>query len=439
MNYSKAIRSLSIVGLVAASALNGCAADSQSGEESVDFTKQAYTQVPGDAGFVWSSSLTGSSDAASGFSYNSSGGTNRITQIATGQYRVDFPGLGNTTGGDVQVTAYGSGTERCKVAGWTSSGSTLQVNVFCFTSVGAPTNALFEANYVRRSDFPGAEGGYVWAFDPSSSSYNAASSWSWNSTGGAVTISHTPGTGSYSVSLAGQNLAGGTVEVTAYGSSNSYCKVASWSGANINVVCFNGSNGAPIESTFDLLFSTKSPNGTPSSTYAWADQPTASSYHPNANYERGLLNVDTNSQPVVVSTPATVTRSSVGRYRVQFPSMASIVTNPSNVKVTGYSTGSDTCKVVDWFTSNGDGFADVACFSASGTPMDALYTITYSSFAYAIARANSPGCVSPPASFVSRPEPSFFAGRVSQSRKLPALVPSRRDEISVSDTEKHSR
>lgn len=293
-------------------------------------TEQASTPITGDVGWVWSGSPTGSFNANSNFSYNSSHGTNHITNTGTGTYRVDFPGLGSVSGGDVQVTAYGGGSERCKVYSWGSSGSTLQVTVNCFTTAGLPVNTLFTANYVRRSDTPGAQPAYVWAFDPSSASYNAASSYSWNSTGGGIAITHAP------------------------------------------------------ESQFDVLFSTRSPNGSPSSSYLWADQPSTPSYQPNSAYALGLINIDVQSWPNIVSTAPTITRSTVGHYSVRFPLMANNVSYPSNLKVTGYGGGSDTCKVTGWSASGQDGVANVACFDASGYAIDAYYTITYSSFAYIV-------------------------------------------------------
>jgi hypothetical protein len=290
--------------------------------------------------------------------------------------------LGDIAGGDVQVTAYGAGSERCKVDYWGSSEGTLQAFINCYTAGGALADSLFTANYVRRAGTPGPEGAYVWAYDAYSSSYDPATVYQWNSTGGAISISHTPETGDYAVTLGGQDLNGGTVEVTAYGGGNSYCKVGGWGGTTAYVNCFDGSTGDPVESQFTLIFSTKSPNNIPSYTYAWADQPWTSSYNPSTSYERGILQTECGVELTMPN--ATITRSSVGRYTVQFPGMASISAYPSNVKVTGYSYGSDTCKVVGWWSSGADAFAEVACFDAGGTAVDAYYTITYSSFAYTL-------------------------------------------------------
>jgi hypothetical protein len=60
--------------------------------------------------------------------------------------RADFPNLAGA-GGNVQVTSYGSGSDRCKVASWGTGAlaTTLRVNVRCHTVGGAPVNTYFVA------------------------------------------------------------------------------------------------------------------------------------------------------------------------------------------------------------------------------------------------------------------------------------------------------
>jgi hypothetical protein len=79
------------------------------------------------------------------YSYNSSGGTITITRSSTGSYAVRFRGLGGhgTAGGHVQVTAYGSGSEACKVSSWSSLGPDFIVYVRCFTVAGTPVNTQY--------------------------------------------------------------------------------------------------------------------------------------------------------------------------------------------------------------------------------------------------------------------------------------------------------
>jgi hypothetical protein len=383
MKYSKMIRSMFLVGSTFCLGGTGCAVDAQPGDEEVSTAEQGFTAIPGDRAFAYSQSLTGVTQSHPQFSFTSGGSAMLVTNIGQGQYRVDIANLGATVGGHVQVMSRSDNADRCKVHHWESVGSTLQVFVNCFNPAGGMVNSLFALNYVRRSDIPGPQAAYVWAHNPSSSWYDATTAYSWNSTGAPITISHAPGTGNYSVFLPDQDLNGGTVEVTAYGDGNQHCKVASWGNGMVNVACFHGTTGAPAESRFTMLFSRKSPNGTPSSTYAWADQPTLPFHNPHPSYQLGLLNVDTNPEPSVVSTPVSVTRLSAGRYGVVFPAMASTIPNPANVKVTAYGTGSEVCKAISWGKGSGsEGIAVVRCFTATGLPVDTRFTITYSSFAF---------------------------------------------------------
>jgi hypothetical protein len=379
MGYSKRHgMHLSLAALVAL-ASTSCAMDVPSETESTGSAAEALTTDARQDFFVWSNILTGSGNANSGYSYNGVSSTpNRITQLATGQYRVDYDAVaGYASGGHVQVTAYGSSGERCKVAKWQASGQTLQVFVNCFAATGAPLNSMFTTSFTWRSGNIGPETAYLWANQQSASSYTLSTSYQWNSTGGAMSVTHTPGSGRYLVTLGGQDLSGGTVEVTAYGAGNAYCKVGGWGGTSVDVECFNGSNGAPVESQFDLLFSKKAPRGSLATyTYLWADQPWTSSYNPSTYYERG--NTDAQYCHPTTQPNATITRSAVGSYNVRLPGMG---TAPSvtNVKVTGYSTGSDTCEVVNWYPSGADAYVNVKCFGASGSPADAYYTLTFSS------------------------------------------------------------
>jgi hypothetical protein len=101
------------------------------------------------AGYVWAHSPTSDSYEPTGtYSFNSTGGTNSITRNWTGNYTVRLPGLGRDDG-HVQVTAYGGGSDRCKVGYWYASGSDLLVNVQCSTNTGTAVDTLFAASYTR--------------------------------------------------------------------------------------------------------------------------------------------------------------------------------------------------------------------------------------------------------------------------------------------------
>ena len=97
--------------------------------------------------------------------------------------------------------------------------------------------------------------GYAWATQPSSPSYTPSASHSYNSGGGAIQITRRA-PGLYTVTfngLGGRLLDGGNVQVTAYGSSNSQCKVENWGRESVAVRCFSPS-GTLVDSYFVVMF-----------------------------------------------------------------------------------------------------------------------------------------------------------------------------------------
>jgi choice-of-anchor B domain-containing protein len=97
-------------------------------------------------GYAWADDATASRYAPSTtYSYNQSGGPIEITRSATGTYAVRFAGLGGTgtAGGHVQVTAYGPGSETCKVEKWSSSADDFVADVRCFDAAGNPADARY--------------------------------------------------------------------------------------------------------------------------------------------------------------------------------------------------------------------------------------------------------------------------------------------------------
>jgi hypothetical protein len=381
--------------------LAGCGGDAHVIGESTDTTQQALAPNS-DAAFVWSSATTGSFDADPGFSYNSTGRTNHITWLGPGQYRVDIPSstftsFGFNPTGNVQVTAYGGFSQRCKVASWAGSGSTLQVFVNCFTAAGGATNALFVMDYLRRNDRPPSpeEGAYLIADNPSAASYTVTNPSQWNSAGYQMSVFHTPGTGMYFVALFPHDIVQGTVQVTALGPSNAYCNVAAI-GAGVSVGCVDGTTHQPVESMFALNYSTGSPDNVNSFTYAW--QNTNPPMSPTANYpfsgatQKGFLFGCTgvNRYPIGATPPApSFMHLGTGSYRVKFPWMSANNPSPSSVIVThagddGLTPDPRSCKVGNWFTSGTDSFANVFCFDGNGNLADDWFMITYSSFAFTV-------------------------------------------------------
>jgi hypothetical protein len=72
----------------------------------------------------------------------------------------------------------------------------------------------------------------------------------------------------------------------------------------------------------------------------------------------------------------TIKRLWSGNYVATIPAMSA---TGSSVQVTAYGSTSDTCKVVSWGAAPGGGTdIRVACFGASGQPVDTYFTILYS-------------------------------------------------------------
>lgn len=72
------------------------------------------------------------------YHFNPSGGPITVTRLGTGQYVVSFTGL-QMTGGHVQVTAYGSTSNFCKLYSWGANSA----RVDCYTPAGDPADEMF--------------------------------------------------------------------------------------------------------------------------------------------------------------------------------------------------------------------------------------------------------------------------------------------------------
>ncbi len=225
------------------------------------FYTAAYTRPVGNPGafaHLWANSPTSASyTPSSTYSFNSTGGINTISRSGVGVYQLQLPGLG-VSAGTVKVTAYGSTANRCKVVSWFPSSSTQLVNVRCFSATGAAADSMFTATFSNGPNVANIAGtnAWVWANQPTSASYSPSPSYSRNSAGGANTIVRN-GTGSYTVQLASLGVSRGDVQVTAYGSDSSECKVVNWgpSGTteNINVQC-RTTTGSAFDTFFVLQF-----------------------------------------------------------------------------------------------------------------------------------------------------------------------------------------
>ncbi|GGT16569.1 hypothetical protein [Streptomyces purpureus] len=295
------------------------------------------------------------------YSRNSTGVVNSVVRTGTGQYTVRLPRLG-LTGGTVHVTAYGATSHSCNVASWHPVGDRLDVHVRCYTPSGYRANTPFTTSFVNTA-YRGGRFGHVWADQPSTGAYTASRTYQFNSAGYTNTVTRS-GLGRYTVRLPAIGSAAGHVQVTAYGDVLARCKAVNWypSGTAqlVNVRCFT-LGGALRDTRFTMTYArdTGILRTTPAA-YAWANQPTASSYYPSAAYRYNSAGY-TNR----------ITRHGVGVYRVSTPGMS---LGYGDVQVTAYGGDSRHCKVDYWTPSTG---IQVRCFTASGAPADTYYDVSF--------------------------------------------------------------
>lgn len=188
-----------------------------------------------------------------------------------------------------------------------------------------------------------------------------------NSTGGAVTVSHS--LGSYSVGFAGLGIpvgasaSGGHFQVTAEGATNVRCRITSWGGSptvSAGVQCTTPA-GALADTPFAIVYFRygfpPAPNGfSTSMAYAWVQA--SGAVDPAYDYNgSGVHN--------------TVTKTGAGSYTVNITNAA--FANAS-MMVTPYGAGNSACSVVAWGTS----IALVSCRNSAGALADTAFTFSYS-------------------------------------------------------------
>jgi hypothetical protein len=349
----------------------GCSVDTAAEEaaasEQTGSTEQAslfavYT------GFVWADKTSGSYDAPADFSDGAYDDPIRVSWLGTGRARVDFPHLDKTSGGNVQVTAYGDGNARCKVERWSSAtvADALSVFVRCHTPSGALASSPFVAAF---GDQRGAT--YAWANQESATSYTPSSSYS-----SGVTKITRSGEGRYILTMAGQDRVGGNVQVTAYGTNSNYCDVQAWAVEDGDtkawVRCYDTA-GHLADSQFSFRYTTTPGTFYPYlESYTWANDDTDSSYTPNKRYqefvdcyqEGGPLNCSH-------STDNLAGRTSKGHYWVSYPG---VTFRPSAALVTAYGVESKYCKVKEWRIDGARVKVSVNCFDDNGEPADTQFS-----------------------------------------------------------------
>jgi hypothetical protein len=191
------------------------------------------------------------------YQYNSTGAANTVTKLAgqVGKYMVRMPGLAGATTGNVQVTAYGPGSEWCNVWNWGPNGTAQHVQVNCFDAAGAPAESRFTVSYVRDGNNIGASvccssdghpTAYALANNPTAASYVPAPSFKFGFS--PTNQIHRLSTGRYEVESSWA-VGDSAVHVTAAGGSQARCKIESFGSGKAIVRCTTPA-GAPIDAIY---------------------------------------------------------------------------------------------------------------------------------------------------------------------------------------------
>lgn len=299
------------------------------------------------------------------------------TRTGVGKYRVRIDN-GAVAGGTTQISAYG-GSHYCKVVNWYASRADQIINVACYSRLGQPQNGKFTVLFFNNEEKPDYyTDAYLWASQPTTSSYIANSRYSYNSGGGSNKIERSR-TGLYVVYLPKMHNVfpytevnkGGTVMVTAYGAGATNCHPVNWypSGQTmtVRVECRNAS-GRRVDSQFVLGFNKdigtvrgRVAEDTLQGAYAWArDMDTVPAYY-QKNYGSAM----------------TSRKLGTGRAVVEIPGLRPV---GATVQLKAYGVSNRRCSIDRWASSSVYSVGTavyVSCRAPSGYRADAPFVIQF--------------------------------------------------------------
>jgi hypothetical protein len=332
-------------------------------------TSQAAPAGGAEYGFAFADRpTTAAYPARPDMSANSAGGVNTVQRHGTGNYTVRMPGLGATDGGNVQVSAYGNHSNRCKTSGWHGAGIAMDIGVVCQNSAGARADTQFTVQYHRGTNNASHQSAHLLMGEASST---PDPTFSFNSKGGANTVTR-QATGIWRVEFgAGFTKSGGIVHVTAVGWDSDFCKVRGWGRSHADVRCYTAS-GQLTNSSWSLRYHDQHlPNGFAQlGAYVWVNLTEKDqdgiwhAPHPDHNFNMqgvGLLN-----EAKWVST---------GRYEVRLPRTPAF--DAGNPVVTGHNLDRVTCKVTQLSKSGSSASVKVDCRNQAGALTNSFFTLTH--------------------------------------------------------------
>jgi len=312
---------------------------------------------------------------------NSAGGSNGISRLGAGWYRVAFTHVGAPQG-NVLVSALSSHPRLCLADTWTEAGGAPTdetVDVRCYDKTGSPSNTRFIVNWLSATDI-GGRLAYANNFSPTDDCGTAA--YQFDSFGGSIGICvgpmvqtevQIPYLGSYR----------GTAQVSATAhrpiddlstTSPGFCTLGSFhkvmnpvSGYDeyVDSRCYNvPGDSSGIYREYNVWFmqglGMKGFQGT-NVAYLLADRPAADSYTPDTHFS--------------FSSPGGsihVTRLGSGRYTVLLNGMP----KGGSAQVTALGTNPRHCTISSIAYTKPQKVG-VRCFDAAGDPKDTKFTLAY--------------------------------------------------------------
>jgi hypothetical protein len=368
----------------------GCGAEADSGDGSPE-----NGSVPGSlrepiASFVPNSWVKGND---TGFeSFNFAPFPTTVQKISTGQYFVQFDGMGDN-GGNVHVVAVGNNNRRCTVSDFRPSDNTLNEQIWVKCRRGSDTTYADSKFYVYYTQAPVAawdrsdrdsHEAFVYSniAHPSQATYTPSLAHNYNRGGGSNTVTRL-GEGTYRVNIPNVNLTrgGGTVMVTAVTSGANYCKVLDWypegTTERVFVDCYNG-EGDKSDTRFTMLFLSGSSLDAYYGGYAWLDgSPTNADPNPYWAYDADTLGmdcVDANADRLVEQA------YSSGVYRTGFIGQLNREHHALDVVlVTAVGPGSNYCKLLNYPSPSDDDPQGVVtqtiCYDKDGVRADSGHNV----------------------------------------------------------------
>jgi hypothetical protein len=208
---------------------------------------------------------------------------------------------------------------------------------------------------------------YAFADRPTASSYSPSSTLSYNRSGQRITITRPAGTtGRYVVTFTGLSAVIGaksTVHLTGALGDRGYCTPMTGTlvSDKVEVRCFAIGSGSPVNASFHIAVLGKGPHA-----FAFANQPTATGYAPAA---AGTWNVGGSTKVIHVST---------GTYSVVFNNLGVYLNGRGgHVQVVAVGATKAYCKAFEGWGGSPNLSVGVQCYSASGTLVDAKFTVLF--------------------------------------------------------------